>query len=191
MAGVVSLAVLPVADQVPTIPRPALATVVLLGGASLIDLDGIRHLRRNARLQYGVAVTTLLAVLVASPRVDLAVLVGVGAAAVAHLYREEQVHLDTAVEGGRIILRLQGVVFYLSVPRIEDALVEAVADRRDVDEVVLDLAGVGRIDVSGALALVDTLEEFERAGLRVRVVAVPPQSSKIVHRTLAEHFVIE
>ena len=49
---------------------------------------------------------------------------------------------------------------------------------------VVHLDGLGRIDLSGALALRDLIREIREAGLEVRVVDVPPAAAKIIRRVI-------
>jgi hypothetical protein len=53
---------------------------------------------------------------------------------------------------------------------------------------VLRLDALGRIDVSGALALERLLEDARRAGLRVTTVAVPGHARALLGRVLGDRF---
>ena len=186
VAGAATLLVLPVTDLVPAIPRPTLAALVIVAGASLIDVGPLRRLRANTRLQFTVALLTLASTLVLAPRIDVAVLIGVLAAVGAHLFREEKIHVTADRRGHAVHVDVDGVLFYVSAPRLVDALTEVLAEHRDVDVVEIDLRGAGRIDVSGAVALSDALDDIEAIGVSVRIIGMTPATAKIMQRVLGD-----
>lgn len=185
VTGVLVLVALPVADLLPSLPRPALGAVVVAAGLSLMDLGGLRLLARIARLQFGVASGTLAATIVLAPRIDLAVLVGIGLAVAAHLFREERLHLQVTEDGDTLHLAVQGVLFFVSVPRMSAQAARAVAGSAAIRRIVVDLGGAGRVDASGALALADLVEEWQEAGLIVEVHDVPTPAQRIVGRVVS------
>ena len=68
---------------------------------------------------------------------------------------------------------------------LEDRFVELLAIHGDVSRLKVYLGGVGRVDLSGALALRRIVQDARSAGLEVELVDVPPRARRWV-RTLIE-----
>jgi SulP family sulfate permease len=127
---------------------------------------------------------TFTLTLVLAPRVDLAVMVGVGLAVVVHIWRELRVQVRTTFTDETLRLEPQGVLFFGSAPALEAALVEALAKHPTARRLILDLEELGRIDYTGAVALRGVVREAERAGLAVEIFGVPPQAQRVLSRLL-------
>ena len=111
-------------------------------------------------MQALVGVGTLAATLASAPRVERGVMVGVGLALLAHLYRELSVTTPSVREGNTLTVAPEGVLWFATIPSVERLIRAAIADEHDLDTVVLDLAGVGRMDFSAAAALRRIVEEI-------------------------------
>ena len=85
------------------LPRSVLAAIVIAAIVRLMKLGDFLPVWRQSRLQGGVAAFTLVATLVLSPRIDLAVLLGIGLAIFVHLGRE--LSLTVEVEDVRALAR--------------------------------------------------------------------------------------
>jgi sulfate permease, SulP family len=186
-SGLLILALVPFISWLPPIPSPALGAVVMAAGVSLIDVDGLRRLYQSAPLQFAVAAGTLAATLVFSPRIDIAVLVGMGLAAAVHMFREEQLRIVTNRNGRDVRLVVEGVVFFASAPRLGDAVSDSVA-AGGVDHVEIDLSGAGRVDVTGVLTIADALDDLAEAGITAWVSGVPAHAERLVARLLDARF---
>jgi SulP family sulfate permease len=89
-------------------------------------------------------------------------------------------------EGADLHLRPRGVVFFASTPALEEALIHLLAAHPDARRLVVHLDGLGRIDLTGALALRSLLDDALAAGVEVRLADVPPQTRRIVSRVLPD-----
>ncbi|HEX9683461.1 MAG TPA: SulP family inorganic anion transporter [Acidimicrobiales bacterium] len=184
LSGLLVLALLPVTEILSDIPVTVLAGVVVAAAISLLDPVSLIRYFRYTRLQFAVAALTLVATLALAPHVERAVVVGVVAAVLAHLWRELPLTVDSWVGGREIHLRPRGVLYFASAPEMERLIGDHLADHPDAVAVVLHLDGLGRIDVSGASALEGIVRDLHRADIEVTVIDVPPQSIKIVRRLL-------
>lgn len=186
VVAVVVLAFLPFLGVISPLPRAVLAATVVAAAISLLDVRPFRTYLRIARVQFWVATITFVATIAAAPHVERGVVLGVVLAVAAHLWRELRITTPTWVEDGALHLRPRGVLYYASAPMLQDAVGRLVAAHPDVTRVVIHLDGLGRVDLTGALALRELLSDATRAGLAVEVVDVPPQAEKVVARTLAD-----
>lgn len=169
------------------LPVAVLAAIVIAAIALDVDLRSFRFYWQVARLQFGVAAFTFFATIVTAPHIERGILLGVAAAVAAHLWRENRVHAGATMEGSTLHLRPRGVLYFGSAHRLEDAFTRQLSLHREADGLVVHLDGLGRIDVTGAIALGRLLDDAIDAGLSVEILDVPIQARRIVDRVLSRH----
>ena len=174
VTGLAVLAFTPLAGVLSDLPRAVLGAIVIMGVGRMVRLPEMIRLIRVTWGQSVIAWVTFAATLVLSPRVDLAVLIGVALAALVHLYREGS-RLVVRTDFHPPVLRVTpvGVLFYGSAPVLADALNEKLAEHPSATEISLNLERLGRIDHSGMIALQDFAQEVRAAGIAVSVERVP------------------
>jgi SulP family sulfate permease len=187
VTGLAALAFLPVARVLAPLPMAVLATIVIIAVLPLLAWAPLREFWRCSRPQAAVAAGTFLITLALAPRVDQAVLIGIGLAVGVHLWRELHLQVPSWTEGDTLHLRPRGVLFFASAPPIEATFGDLLAGHPDAKALVLHCDGLGRIDLTGALALRGVLEEARLAGVSVRLSDVPPHAHRILSRVVADH----
>lgn len=180
VTGVAVLAFLPAAGVMSDLPRAVLGAIVIAAVARLIDLRRLAGFWRLSPAQALVAWITFAATLILAPRIDLAVVLGIGLGITVHLWRELRVPVGSAYADGILTLRPQGVVFFGSSPDVEEAMLNTLAQYPDAGRVVFDLAAVGRIDLTGALALKTLVEDARSAGLEAEIAFIPPHAERVL-----------
>jgi SulP family sulfate permease len=181
--GVVALLV-PFTPALSTLPRAVLAAVVIGAVRSLVQLRPFVELWRYSRAQFSIALVTFVLTVALAPQVGQAVLVGVLLAVVVHLRREIMISVPSWTEEDAVHLKPKGVLYFGSVASLERTFMATLHDHPGVRRLVVHLDGLGRVDVTGALALCSLLAEAEEAGLTACVVDIPPQAARIVTRVL-------
>lgn len=184
VAGLVTLAFLPFAGVLASLPQAVVGAVVVVSVTRMLDLGSLVRLGRYSLPQAGIGWLTFALTLGLAPRVDQAVMVGVGLAVAVHIWRELRVEVRTTFADGTLQLEPQGVLFFGSAPALEVALVNALARHPTARRLLLDLEELGRIDYTGALAVRSVVREAERAGLEVEICGVPPQAERVLGRLL-------
>jgi len=184
VAGVIVLLLLPAAPVLTHLPNAALATIVIVSVAPLINVRPLLELLRYSRIQFGAAAATFASTLALSPHVERGVLVGVVLAIAIHLWKELDVDIRSWGEGDVVHLQPLGVLWFGSAHRIDGELLRLLREHPDARRVVVHMGGLGRTDISGALALRNLLLDAEAAGLSVRVEGVHPRSRPFVSRVL-------
>jgi SulP family sulfate permease len=116
----------------------------------------------------------LVATLAFSPHVERGVFVGVTLAIGVHLYRELNVVTEEHIDGSTLTISPQGVLWFATVPKIERICRSTIADDPNIDAIVLDLSGVGRLDYTGAATLRQSITTFTNAGITVELINIPP-----------------
>jgi SulP family sulfate permease len=187
VTAVAVLAFLPVMGAISPLPKAVLGATVIAAAVSLVDPRPFLEYRRNARAQFGVALVTFGATLAFAPNVERGVLVGIGVAIAAHLWRELRLSIPTWVVDDTLHLQPRGVLYFASAPGLESAVGRLLEDHRGAQRLVVHLDGLGRVDLTGALVLKGLVADARSAGLEVELRDVPPQARKIVERVLASH----
>lgn len=180
------VALIPFVGLLAPLPIAALSGVVIAAVISLVDLVGLGSYWRISRPQFAVALLTFGATLVLAPHVEYGVVLGVGAAIATHLWRESRIEVDFWADGHSLHVRPRGVLYFGSVPRLEPLILARLSEDPDKGRVVVHLDGVGRLDVNGALALRQLLEDARLGGLDVEVRDVPAQMLPLLARVMRD-----
>lgn len=101
-----------------------------------------------------------------------------------HLWKELSPAHSVRQAGQNLFIELGGVLWFGSAPILEKALLDSFMDAEDVDRVVFDLSGPGRIDVTGALVLKQPRENLRGAGSEVEFVEVPVHAQRVMIEVL-------
>lgn len=173
VTGAAVLLFLPFAGVLAALPRAVLAGIVIAAVSGLVRPRRLLGLWSLSRTQAVVGWTTFGLTLALAPRVDEAVLLGVLAAGAAHLLQELVVTVRAERDGDTLRLTASGVLWFASAPALDDEILRHLSDQRDVTRVVVNLSGLGRVDLTGAWTLAEMLDQLREAGLEVSVEGVP------------------
>ncbi len=186
ITGLIVFAALPITTALADLPSAVLGAIVIVAVAKLMRLHAIVALLRTNVVQGLVAGGTFLATLAASPSVQWGVVIGIGLSIAAHLYRELTVSASTHVEGDDLIISPKGVVWFATVPTLDERLRACLVDHPEVDSVTIDLGAVGRLDYSGAASLARLAAETAATGVPVNVTNVPPACERAARAHLSD-----
>ncbi|MBD0291792.1 MAG: SulP family inorganic anion transporter, partial [Thermoleophilia bacterium] len=184
VTGLAVLVFLPFASLVAPLPQAVLAGIVVGAVAGLVRILPLLRLVRYSRGQFGVAFATFALTLVLAPHVERALVVGVGLAVALHLRRELRLEVESWTEERSLHLRPRGVLWFGTVRRLEDAVLGALGDHPQAEALVVHLDGLGRIDLTGALALRALLRDARAAGVATEVADVRPRWRGLVARVV-------
>jgi sulfate permease, SulP family len=186
VTGLAVLAFLPAASVLSPLPQAVLATIVMVAVVGLVKLRPLLRLARLSRPQFVVAGVTFVLTLALSPHVERAVLVGIGLSVALHLWRELSLEVPSWTEDETLHLRPRGVLWFGSAARLEDTFLRLLGQHRDAKRLLVHLDGLGRIDITGALALRGLLQEARSAGLLVEFADVRPRWRGLVENVISE-----
>lgn len=172
LTGVFVLLALPLTPLLEDLPNAILGAIVVGAIVKLIAVGDLVRLARDNGLQSLVGLGTLVATLASAPRVERGVLVGVALALAVHLYRELTVTTPSSRHGDVLTVAPEGVLWFATIPSVERLIRRELAEHPDIDRVVLDLAGVGRMDYSAAAALRRIVEGIGATEVDVEITNV-------------------
>ncbi len=193
LAGVIAAAVLALAVAFLTplffyLPRAALAAVVVVAVASLVDVRGTLRMVRVHPVDAVALLVTFLATLLAGVALGLAI--GVGVSLVIFIVRTARPHVaeigrvtgtaryrnidrwDTHTDERIAILRMDAPLYFANAKFLEDRLRELVASRASLTHVVLVASAIGDIDASGVQQLTDLDKDLASSGIELHMVTV-------------------
>jgi SulP family sulfate permease len=185
VTGLVVLVFLPFAAVLAPLPLAVLGAIVIAAVLGLLRFGPLLRLWRISLPQAVIAWGTFLATVLLAPRLDIAVLIGIGLSIAVFLWRSLQLDIDVGYVDGLLTFTPRGVLWFGTAQRLDTTLLDALAAHPDARRLVIDLSRLGRIDTTGALVLRSLLDQARDAGLAADVRGVPPQSRELTERILA------
>lgn len=184
VAGFSVLLFLPFASVLAPLPKAVLAAVVIAAVSKLFRLGPMVELWNLSRAQAVVGWTTFFLTLALAPHVEEAVILAVVLAMSVHLWRELTPGFVARTTGDTLHLELRGVLWFGSAPILERALLAHLEASGDLRRVILHLGGLGRVDLTGAMALRRLREDIESSGMEFLICEVPGHSARILRHVL-------
>jgi SulP family sulfate permease len=184
VTGLTVLAFLPFATVLEPLPLSVLGAIVIVAVIGLMRFGPLVRIWRVSVPQAIIAWATFLATVLLAPRLDIAVLSGIGLSVAVFLWRSFQLEIDIESEGEALTFTPRGVLWFGTAQRLDTALLDALAAHPDAGRLVVDLSRLGRIDTTGAVVLRSVLDQARAAGLDTEVQGVPPQSRELTERVL-------
>ena len=170
------------------LPNAALAAVVFLIGAQLVDLRGMHRLRAARRDEFAVAVVTAAAV------IGLNVQYGIGVAIAAsiidhlrHSYRPRSYVLVKSAAGhwmpapvepgartmpGLVVYRFGTSLYFANASRFVEDVVALTRHGDQLRWLVLDGAAIGDIDYTASAVLSRAIQQLHQAHIKVMMTSV-------------------
>lgn len=184
--GLLVLAFLPFTFLLAGLPKTVLAAIVMVAVLKLIQLKELLKLRHYSKVQAAIAWISFGLSLVLSPRIDIALLIGISLAIGHHLRREQQVLLDIWEYADILHIKPTGVLWFGSSAYVEEQVNEALTRHSSVKKLEFHLGGLGRIDLSAALMLKRLMQDAKKAGLEVSLSSVPAVAKSWMERVWSE-----
>ncbi len=185
VAGAAVLIFLPFSWILAPLPKATLAAVVIAAVWKLLRFSPLVELWRVSRVQSVIGWSAFGMTLALAPHVEEAIILSVVLAMGVHLWRELSPALSSTQEGETLLMELRGVLWFGSAPTIERDLVKGLEEADGVERVVLNLGGLGRIDVTGAMVLKQLKENVGKAGLQLEFTDVPAHAERVLREVLA------
>ncbi len=180
VTGVFVLVALLFAGLLAPLPEAILGATVIAAVIPLIRLGPIAALWGPSRPAFATAAVTFAATLVLAPHVERGVLIGVALSIAVHLWRELRIDTELWVEGDALHVRPRGVLWFGSAQALQDKILDELATQRGAGRLVLHLDTIGRLDITGAIALRAVLEGARRSDIVPEIVGVQPRDRRFV-----------
>ena len=182
VTGCAVLAFTPFSHVLAQLPAAVLGAVVIAAVLSLMNFKELWHLQVYSKPQAIIGWLTFVSCVALAPRIDIAILLGIGVAVGHHLRREQQLIIDSWVYDNAIHIKPKGVLWFGSIANFEVEFRHLLNLNREADRVVVQLEGLGRIDLSAAISLSHLVQDAEQIGLEVSLENVPPMAKAWTER---------
>ena len=187
-AAVVLLVLLLLTGPLAYLPTAALAAVVFLIAAELIDISGMRHILATRRHEFVVALLTTIAVVVLG--VEYGIVLAFIASIIDHLrhsynprngvlvkspaghWRPTPVAPGARTEEGLVVYRFGTSLYYANASRLLDDLMALVGHGGPLRWMVFDCAAIGDIDYTASAVLTRVVEQVHKRHIRFVVSTV-------------------
>ena len=189
-AGIVAIALLALAPLAPYVPKSALAALLLLTAARLIDVKRLTYTIKASRVDAGVVIITALSALAFG--LDLAILIGVALSIILFVPRAAKLKVTELIVDGDGVVRarraedetretvliydLEGELFFGAGPDLARAFAHINLDLklRGIGTVLLRLKRVRNPDVVSLEHLEHFLKEAQHQGIDVWLAGLRP-----------------
>jgi SulP family sulfate permease len=186
ITGLLVFAALPLMPLLARLPNAVLAAIVIVSVSKLVRFKPMLTLWRLSRPQFVTAWLTFVATLLLSPRLDYAILVGIGASLLIHLYRQMQLEVTSYYEDDILYVVPSGVLWFGSVQRFEDAVDRLLESDVSISSIVIDGRSLGHVDLSGVMAIVDNLQDAEESGISIEIQGLSDRMMRIIEELRLE-----
>ncbi|WP_158808014.1 SulP family inorganic anion transporter [Beijerinckia sp. L45] len=189
-ALLVAVAVLALAPLARFVPKPALAALLLLTAARLVDFKRLSYTLRASRMDAGVVIATGLSAIAFG--LDISILIGVAMSIILFVPRAAKLNVTELIVDDEAIVRakqpsdsrsndmliydLEGELFFGAAPELENAFhsIRRQADANQIKVVLLRLKRVRNPDVVSLELIEHFIKTSQNAGIEVWLAGLRP-----------------
>ena len=189
-SAVVLIVLLLLTGPLASLPTAALAAVVFLIAAGLIDIDGLRRILACRPPEFTIALLTAAAVMILG--VEDGIAVAIAASIIDHLrhtsrpvssllvkspaghWQQIPVRPGGRTEEGLAVYRFGTSLYYANAGHLIDDVTALAAQGSPLQWLVLDAAAIGDIDYTAAAVLTRAVEHLRKRHIRVALSSVLP-----------------
>lgn len=187
-AGLISLTLIFMMPLFFFLPKAILAAIILVAVVNLVDLAGLRRVWRYSKADAVSLLVTFTAVLVLG--IEGGILAGVITALAVHLWRTSRPHVAMLGRVGSsehyrnvlrhevetcprtLTVRIDESLYFANTQFLENWLLNTIAERPELEKMVLVLSSVNFIDASALESLENLVSELESAGVALYLAEI-------------------
>jgi len=192
--GFVLVGVLAFGPAAAFLPKTALAGMIMVIAARMVDWHGVRRVMRTSRSETGIMLSTFAATLIFP--LEFAVLAGVILSLAIYIYKSSLPTVHTVVPDSDFrhfverdnaaccpqlgVINIRGALFFGAASHVEDELLRNFENNPGQDHLLLRMHGVNQCDLSGIDVLEGILRLYRDGGGDVFLVQVRPEVRRIM-----------
>lgn len=187
-AGLIAITVLLFTPLLYFLPKATLAAIIVVAVAKLIDLKTLREAWVYNKTDAASLIATFLAVLTLG--VEIGIVAGAALSIALYLWRTSRPHMAVVGRVGEtehfrnvlrqavqtdphvLMVRVDESLYFANTAYLEDELLAQVADRPEIDHLVLIMSAVNFIDASALETLETLAERLHDAGVTLHLAEV-------------------
>lgn len=183
------------------LPKAVLAVIITFAVSSLITPRAFVHVWKASRADGFIAVTTFVITLVAAPHLDKGIIIG-ALLAIGHIlyrtmaprvailgrhedgsFRDIKNHPGLVISTRVVSIRFDGALYFANVAHFQDAVLEAVANNRDIKYLHVVGDAISFIDSSGEEMLHSIVAQLQLSGVEVVFSGLKKQVLDVLRAT--------
>ncbi len=183
------------------LPKPALAAMIILAVANLIDLSALRHAWQAGRDDGIAAALSFVATLAFAPNIQNGILTGILFSLGAFIYRRMSprivllgIHGDGVLRDAMhhglpplhekvAALRFDATLFFANVSFFEDAIMKLERENPQLEYILVVASGINHIDASAVEMLRGLVRRLGECGITLVFSSAKRQFLEVVQRT--------
>lgn len=183
------------------LPKPALAAMIILAVANLIDLSALRHAWQAGRDDGIAAALSFFATLAFAPNIQNGILTGILFSLGAFIYRRMSprivplgIHRDGALRDAMhhglpplhekvAAMRFDATLFFANVSFFEDAILKLERENPQLEYILVVASGINHIDASAVEMLRGLVRRLGECGITLVFSSAKRQFLEVVQRT--------
>ncbi len=187
-AGLIGLTVVLLTPLLYFLPKATLAAIIIIAVANLIDLKTLRHAWVYNKADAASLIVTFLAVLTLG--IEMGIVFGAALSIALYLWRTSRPHMAEVGRVGQtehfrnvlrhevqtdprvLMVRVDESLYFANTAFLEGQLLTRVADRPEIDHLVLIMSAVNFIDASAIETLETLAERLHDAGVTLHFAEV-------------------
>lgn len=200
-AGFVLLTLLYFTPLLFHLPKPALAAMIILAVANLIDFSALRQAWRAGKDDGIAAILTFVATLAFAPNIQNGILTGIIFSLGAFIYRRMSprvvilgIHGDGALRDAKhhelppvhekiAALRFDATLFFANVSFFEDAILKLERENPQLSYILVVASGINHVDASAVEMLRRLVRRLRECGITLAFSGAKRQFLEVVGRT--------
>lgn len=182
ITGIAVLAFFPFTHLLAEIPKAVLAGIIISAVINLLKFPDLLELRKFSKPQFIIGWLTFALTLIMTPRIDIAVLLGIGLAIAHHLRREQQIVCEITQVNNVFTFSPHGVLWFGSAFDFERRFNDLLSSEDAIEKIIIDLEALGRIDMSAAIVVKRLLDECNKLNIECELIGVPPMAEAWIDR---------
>ena len=200
-AGFVLLTLLYFTPLLYHLPKPALAAMIVLAVANLIDFSSLRHAWQAGRDDGIAAALTFVATLAFAPNIQNGILTGIIFSLGAFIYRrmsprivllgihgngrlrDAEYHGLSVLHDNIAALRFDATLFFANVSFFEDAIMKIERENPKLKYILVVSSGINHIDASAIEMLRRLVRRLRECGITLAFSSAKRQFMEVIERT--------
>jgi len=200
-AGFVLLTLLYFTPLLYHLPKPALAAMIVLAVANLIDFSSLRHAWQAGRDDGIAAALTFVATLAFAPNIQNGILTGIIFSLGAFIYRrmsprivllgihgngrlrDAEYHGLSVLHDNIAALRFDATLFFANVSFFEDAIMKVERENPKLKYILVVASGINHIDASAIEMLRRLVRRLRECGITLAFSSAKRQFMEVIVRT--------
>ncbi len=182
------------------LPVATLAAIILLAVLGMIQFQPFKHAWSVNPHDGFVALMVFLSTLYFAPHLEWGIVVGISLSLMFYIYRTMTPHFaelalneDGSFRDAKLFklqtsqdaafFRYDGDLYFANAAYLESKLLNAVADKPELQVLVLDLEAVDQIDVTGEEMLANMQQRLKQAGIEFYITRAKPKLIDVLKRS--------